>query len=537
MLKKIIYGFLSLVLAASFSTKAQETEESTDSVSKSTVSRAFPERNKDNLGVTLHIGSSHVLGDVRATWPGLSFGVGLRKSLGHSVSVRGMFTYGNAYGMELNPIGGTGDEKIIAVNRSINGADGSPNYIGKLYVENYHTKYMDASIQVMYNINNINFYKADPQWNLYVFGGLGGNWYNTAVNAQDGDDLYDFSTIDFDQSDDKIKSDLKNMFDDTYDTEGHQMILKDKTWEPNLSIGLGLGFQWKMNRRLALGAEYSITRVTNDYYDNRLYRAIFDDLSSSTDFDFLNYANINIEFRVGKEENESYWWLNPLEGPLEDIEDMKSKLLDATTDSDDDGVPDIFDDEPDTPSGASVNSKGVTSDYDGDGIPDYIDEEPFSDPNAVVDNAGNSIDSDGDGIPDHLDKEANTPPGVAVDRYGRASTTLWYLPMIFYDLDKDDIKAESYPSLKQVATVMKMYPHLKVKAIGNTDVRASEKYNSDLAKRRAKNAVDHLVENFGIDRSRFDTEVEGELAPIYPEARYESQHRVNRRVEFIPIVK
>jgi len=87
-------------------------------------------------------------------------------------------------------------------------------------------------------------------------------------------------------------------------------------------------------------------------------------------------------------------------------------------DADKDGVPDGLDQCPGTPSGARVDAKGCPSDGDGDGVPDGVDQCPNTPAGAVVDAAGCPLDGDKDGVPDGLDKCPNTPPGTEVDAVG-----------------------------------------------------------------------------------------------------------------------
>lgn len=87
-------------------------------------------------------------------------------------------------------------------------------------------------------------------------------------------------------------------------------------------------------------------------------------------------------------------------------------------DTDGDGVLDNRDRCPDTPSGASVDSRGCPSDGDGDGVPDGVDRCPTTVAGAAVDVRGCSQDTDGDNIPDGLDRCPDTPSGVLVDPRG-----------------------------------------------------------------------------------------------------------------------
>ncbi len=100
-------------------------------------------------------------------------------------------------------------------------------------------------------------------------------------------------------------------------------------------------------------------------------------------------------------------------------------------DSDDDGVIDLLDKEPNTPKGARVYGNGVSLDSDYDDVPDHVDECPFKAgsienkgcPTNDTSSTGNKLDSDGDGVIDELDKEPNTPRGAKVYSNGVAIDT------------------------------------------------------------------------------------------------------------------
>lgn len=115
----------------------------------------------------------------------------------------------------------------------------------------------------------------------------------------------------------------------------------------------------------------------------------------------------------------------------------------AAVDSDGDGVPDVYDNEPNTPKESRVYGDGVSVDSDMDGVPDYIDDCPFA--KGTAESGGcplngqntnvvpmtrttNEPDADGDGVPDSIDVEADTPPGVNVYSNGVA-----------FDTDKDGV--------------------------------------------------------------------------------------------------
>ena len=87
-------------------------------------------------------------------------------------------------------------------------------------------------------------------------------------------------------------------------------------------------------------------------------------------------------------------------------------------DADHDGVSDKRDACPDTPRGATVDSRGCPADSDSDGVLNGIDACPNTPVGATVDATGCPHDQDGDGVLDGIDQCPNTPSGVTVDAKG-----------------------------------------------------------------------------------------------------------------------
>ncbi|AEV31383.1 thrombospondin type 3 repeat-containing protein [Owenweeksia hongkongensis DSM 17368] len=98
--------------------------------------------------------------------------------------------------------------------------------------------------------------------------------------------------------------------------------------------------------------------------------------------------------------------------------DIDDRLAVLNRDTDNDGVPDFYDKDSETPEGVAVDGSGKALDVDGDGIPDFMDEDPFTSRSATVDANGRAIDSDADGVPDYMDHEPNTPKGTKVNFKG-----------------------------------------------------------------------------------------------------------------------
>lgn len=105
---------------------------------------------------------------------------------------------------------------------------------------------------------------------------------------------------------------------------------------------------------------------------------------------------------------------------------------------------------------------------------------------------------------------------------------------IYFDVNKDVVKAESFGTLSDIAKTLKENPSVKIKIIGYTDSDGDDAKNLDLSKRRAASVKNALSSEFGIDGTRIQTDGKGESEPIAPNTTTEGKAK-NRRVEFIKL--
>ena len=110
----------------------------------------------------------------------------------------------------------------------------------------------------------------------------------------------------------------------------------------------------------------------------------------------------------------------------------------------------------------------------------------------------------------------------------------WVTHGILFDVNSATIKPESYGTLKEMASVLKDYPDLKVKIVGHTDSDGSDAANLELSKKRAAAVRESLAKEFGIDESRMETDGKGESEPIDKNDTPAGKAN-NRRVEFIKL--
>lgn len=105
---------------------------------------------------------------------------------------------------------------------------------------------------------------------------------------------------------------------------------------------------------------------------------------------------------------------------------------------------------------------------------------------------------------------------------------------ILFDVNSDKIKPESYGVLKEIGTILKENPAVKVKIIGHTDSDGDDAKNLDLSKRRAASVKNALSTEFDIETARMETDGKGETLPSDPNSTPQGKAN-NRRVEFIKL--
>ncbi len=103
---------------------------------------------------------------------------------------------------------------------------------------------------------------------------------------------------------------------------------------------------------------------------------------------------------------------------------------------------------------------------------------------------------------------------------------------ITFDVNSATIRPESYAVLKDIAATLTENPAVKVKIIGHTDSDGDDAANMVLSKKRSDSVKENLVKEFGIDKSRLETDGLGESIPAAPNTTPEGKAN-NRRVEFV----
>jgi OmpA-OmpF porin, OOP family len=245
--------------------------------------------------------------------------------------------------------------------------------------------------------------------------------------------------------------------------------------------------------------------------------------------DIPAFASVRLNYIMGN--GLPAFYASPFDQIQADIAELKARPKFDPTDTDADGVIDMFDQEKATPAGYLVDTRGVTLDSDADGYPNSKDKEPFSPPGYKV---------NGDGVAQMPKPNYTTEADVnrIIDaKLADLKATLkpqaglvdWFLPMINFDFNKSNIKSSEYEKLAYVANVLQRNPNIRVAVTGFTDAVSSQGYNDNLSYARSESAINYLMTKYGISRDRLVLDYNGESTMMVDT---QAKNYINRRVEF-----
>ena len=239
---------------------------------------------------------------------------------------------------------------------------------------NFESKVMQFGLHGVFHFDQGLVNKERVSFSPYITAGVGYSIFDPhgdLVSASDVQYYYwDDGTIrDLDENDPSASSANLINRDFVYETQ-----LKDSSISysrGSLAFPIGVGLKWRFTPRLdgRIQAIYNI--VQSDWIDNVSE-------NGNNDSYLLSVFSLNYAIRM---KNPNYEGI--------DMEGM------GKNDSDGDGVIDTKDKCQDTPSGVSVDKKGCANDTDEDGVPNHLDKEPNSAKDAIVNGDGVTLtDSD-----------------------------------------------------------------------------------------------------------------------------------------------
>jgi len=174
--------------------------------------------------------------------------------------------------------------------------------------------------------------------------------------------------------------------------------------------------------------------------------------------------------------------------------------MDKLRDSDGDGVPDIYDKEPNTPRFTPVNQHGEAIGAPGSGRGVYPDGSYVPRPGGSGSGSaggGGSYAPDGTWIPNNIvttGPSAYGPGNVKFDTEGLS---------VYFATGKYDISAASHTILSTIARRLQAHPEYKVEIHAYCDEQGEKVgyENQKLSENRAKKVRDTLVKQYGVDAS------------------------------------
>jgi OmpA-OmpF porin, OOP family len=296
------------------------------------------------------------------------------------------------------------------------------------------------------------------------------------------------------------------------------------------SASLGVGFHWKLGQsRFSIRGEYRS-------------RFVFGSNDTNTD----TLSSIGVQYSFGGSRSVpappantdtdgdgvlDIWDECPDTARGVDVTSRGCEIVNIDRDADGDRVVDRLDACPNTPAGVPVDPQGCPLDSDGDGVTTDRDRCPSTPPGAEVDVFGCSLDrdNDGDGVINRFDKCANTPAGARVDGDGCSFTDVIRLPGVNFGAGSDLLLPGTERILEAAAATLNRYPDLQVEVAGHTDSDGPGDVNFGLSERRAKTVLDYLV-MYGVAPERLTATGYGESQPIADNETVEGR-AANRRVE------
>lgn len=251
----------------------------------------------------------------------------------------------------------------------------------------------------------------------------------------------------------------------------------------------GLGLQYNITESVALRVQSTLNYTFNDVWDGSPFTLGRHRVRQLEDIWMFQSVGVVVNLPYSLFEKSA---------PV-------AKVPKALKDSDGDGVPDKYDECPDTPPGVEVDSVGCPIDSDGDGVPDYLDKCP--DVPGPVEN---------DGCPEITEEERRELDNAAKG--------------VYFEINSAQLKDESYAKLDVLIEFLNSHPEVKIVVEGHTDNTGSAELNKRLSKQRVMSVKDYLVSK-GIERERLRAIGYGQDKPLY-DNNTEEGRRQNRRVYF-----
>lgn len=273
------------------------------------------------------------------------------------------------------------------------------------------------------------------------------------------------------------------------------------------NIVLGITPQIKISESIAFYADFSL--IPNVGMERSWDGTEVIQTATRRIDDGLMY-NVSAGFNIylGSNEKHADWYSEEtdLKETIEDLENRLSKVETDLIDSDQDGVPDYLDREPNTMSGVAVNTKGIAVDVNKNGIPDEIEsslDDRFVNESDYVQNQGGGLN-----VKELLDK-------------GYVN--------VYFKFNSTTPETYSLEAINYLIKYMEANPSANAELIGYADEIGDPTYNKNLSEQRANKVKEILVAS-GVAENRLTVTGNGEDASV--EKGSAQARQLVRRVTF-----
>lgn len=424
----------------------------------------YPAKPRSMWELGFSAGNSMIFGDIKSK-ADVGGGITLRKAISHIFSYRlGYFgSYNQGYGSVYQQSS------------------------GKIPYQNWtHMGALDFII----SLNPNSHYRGNPKTNIYVLAGYSLVAAKVFTKMATGGTQIDkgYGTY-YAYNEPNNQSGLFPGIE----TFGGKEINGRKGFSLLNAASAGGGIAFKLSKKINIGVEQRFTMGSYDFLDG--FRG-----GKTNDFYSFTSARLNINLGNSSLRVEPLWWLNGnnfIYNELNRPQHMKIPTP-VLPDADGDGVTDQFDMEPNTPSGAPVDVRGVAKDSDGDGVPDYKDKELLTPQKCFP--------VDADGVGNCPEPACCTELRNRIDSglvAGGGNCGLTNLPSVMFKAGRATLSKDAMALLESAATQIKGSPNCKVRVVGHTGSGESSKRAQQLSWDRVNTVIRYLVEKQGISEDRF----------------------------------
>lgn len=244
---------------------------------------------------------------------------------------------------------------------------------------------------------------------------------------------------------------------------------------------VGLTPQLKLSNRVALFVDASLVGnfLQNNTYDGTEGSPYAGNYGKGV----ILKGSVGLSIALGGNQySADFYPFDEGQNELDAIEERLAKVETDLIDSDQDGVPDYLDREPNTVSGVTVDTKGVAVDRNENGIPDELED--------ALDKRYASIDA--------------AQHGKVVEELLREGYV-----NVYFGFNEDMPATYSLDAINHLVIYFQDNPNAQAELIGFADSKGNPDYNMGLSERRAKSVYDILVAS-GVSESSLSYRGAGE---------------------------